>query len=413
MIRCIFEDRLEIIKGHVVRVVNASWSENRRRGIKEGRMDIFREYDDGREEVRNLAYSTMGGYLLYDTVPERWSKPCINVRALKVPEISSNKVFTNISAEEREMVERTHPGFRWFMSKILDRRPGTTCAEVFEFLKAWILWPECERLYNGGYCKLAVSKAFAQATYREQMKIVSYLKAHPEIEDPGLGEIRSIMKHGWTQDEYDVVKRYRIDDEMLRYMKAQLRKGTIFREDYSLEALYCIYSDYWRMAKECGHDMENAYWKYPSDLNEAHDKVMKESKNREAARLKAKQKKYAKAVRKFISKTLEDGNLSVYVPGQLKDISEQATVLHQCLVTADYIGKVADYECILVFIRSEGKPLATAEIDRKGNVVQFYGDERVHSDELMKPCKEAEAALDKWIKKFKPRITGRKVKEAA
>ena len=55
------------------------------------------------------------------------------------------------------------------------------------------------------------------------------------------------------------------------------------------------------------------------------------------------------------------------------------------------------------------KALATAEIDRRGKVVQFYGDERVRIDEMMKPCKEAEEALGKWIKEFKPRIR----KEAA
>lgn len=40
---------------------------------------------------------------------------------------------------------------------------------------------------------------------------------------------------------------------------------------------------------------------------------------------------------------------------------------------------------------------------------QVYGDERVRIDEMMKPCKEAEEALGKWIKEFKPRIR----KEAA
>lgn len=403
MIRCIFEDRLELIGGHVARVVNASWSENRRRGIKEGNMDIFREYDDGREEVRNLAYSCMGGYLLYDTVPERWSKPCINVLALKVPEVSSNKIFTNISAEERNMVEQAHPGFRWFMAKILDRRPGVTCCEVFEYLKAWLLWPECERLYNAELYKLCTSRAFAQATYREQVRIAAYLKAHPEIKDPGLGEIRQIMKNGWSQDEYNVVKRYHIDDAMLRYLKAQLRKGTIFREEYSLEALYGIYSDYFQMAKECGHDMADAYWKYPSDLRKAHEKVMKESASQKAARLLEKQKKYAAAVKKFVGKVLKDGNLDVFVPGEVKDISEQATVLHQCLVSADYIGKVIDRDCLLVFIRQQGKPVATAELDRNGKVVQFYGDESVHDYDLMKPSAESEEALDAWLKKFKPR----------
>lgn len=409
MIKCIFEDRLELMDRHIVRIVEAKWAGNRRRGIEEGQMDVFRQYDDGREEVRNLAFSSMGGYFLYDTAPESWSKPCIDVKALKVPNISPNKVFTNVSAYERNCIEERYPGFRWFMAKILDHRPSTTCAEAFDFLKAWLLWPECERLFNGGYYKLCTSRSFAQATYREQMRICTYLKQHPDIQDPGLGEIRTIMKNGWTQDEYDVVKHCRIDNEMLRYLKRQLRLGTIFREDYSLEALYGIYQDYWRMAKDCGHDMENAYWKYPSDMREAHDKVMKECKNMEAARLKAKQKKYARAVKKFVGKVFKDGAIEVYVPGDVNDISEQASVLHQCLVTADYVGKVADRECILVFVRSAGKPLATAEIDRRGKVVQFYGDERVRIDDVMKPCKEAEEALGKWIKEFKPRIR----KEAA
>ena len=412
MIRCIFQDRLEIIGRHVVRVVNARWNGSRRTGTKEVDMDVFRQYDDGREEVRNLAFSNMCGYLLYDTTPEEWGSPVIKVAALCTPAYdSSNKVFTNISAEEREMIERRYPGFRWFMAKILDRRPGVTCCEVFEYLKAWLLWPECERLYNAELYKLCTNRAFAQATYREQVRIAAYLKAHPEIKDPGLGEIRQIMKNGWSQDEYNVVKRYRIDDAMLRYLKAQLRKGTLFREEYSLEALYGIYRDYIQMARECGHDMADAYWKYPSDLRKAHDKVMKESASRKAAMLLEKQKKYAAAVKKFVGKVLKDGNLDVFVPGEVKDISEQATVLHQCLVSADYIGKVIDRDCLLVFIRQQGKPVATAELDRNGKVVQFYGDESVHDYDLMKPSAESEEALNKWIKEYRPRI--RKVKEAA
>lgn len=401
MIRCIFEDRLEIIKGHVVRVVNASWSENRRRGIKEGRMDIFREYDDGREEVRNLAYSPMSGYLLYDTVPERWSKPCINVRALKVPEISSNKVFTNISAEEREMVERTHPGFRWFMSKILDRRPGTTCAEVFEFLKAWILWPECERLYNGGYYKLALSRTFAQATYRKQCEIMQYLKQHPEIQDPGFGEILSLMKSGLSQDDYWMIKRYRISADTLKYLHAQLRKGTCFSEEYSLEALHGTYQDYIYTAKQCGHDVTTPYWMYPGDLRKAHDKVMEEKAHLDEAKLMKRNAKYAVAVKKFLGKVFDEGDIRVYVPESVKDINMQATKLHQCLVTADYIGKVIDGKCLLVFLSCKGRPLATAELDRNGKLQQFYGDERDRYN--MKPDRAAEAALDAWCKKFKPK----------
>ena len=67
MIRAILEDRIGRIGHNVVRIVNASWSGNKRSGIKAGNMDVYRQYDDGREEVRNLAVSSMVGYFLYDS----------------------------------------------------------------------------------------------------------------------------------------------------------------------------------------------------------------------------------------------------------------------------------------------------------------------------------------------------------
>ena len=61
-----------------------------------------------------------------------------------------------------------------------------------------------------------------------------------------------------------------------------------------------------------------------------------------------------------------------------------------------------------VFITKNGRPLATAELNRNGKAVQFYGDERSVN---IRPGKDAEDALNKWIRTFKPRI--RKIKEAA
>ena len=211
-----------------------------------------------------------------------------------------------------------------------------------------------------------------------------------------------------SQDDYYMTKRYHIGADLLKYLHAQLRKGTVFKEDYSLEALYGVYKDYIGMVASNGHDKKQDYWKYPSDLREAHNKVMREAANIKAATLKKRQEKYTAAVKKFIGKTVEDGNIRVFVPESVEEISLQASVLHQCLVTADYIGKVIDRKCLLVFLVLDGRPMATAELDRYGELVQFYADER-GSD--MKPGKDAEDALNKWIRTFKPRI--RKIKEAA
>ena len=196
---------------------------------------------------------------------------------------------------------------------------------------------------------------------------------------------------------------------LLKYLHAQLRKGTVFKEDYSLEALYGVYKDYINMARTCGHDVENAYWKYPADLRKAHDKVMREKSRMDDAKLRKRQEKYMEAVKKFMGKVLKVGEMDVFVPETVKEISEQAAILHQCLVTADYIGKVIDHRCVLVFITKNGRPLATAELNRNGKTVQFYGDERSVN---IRPGKDADEALDKWIRTFKPRIR-KQIKAAA
>lgn len=404
MIRCIFEDRLQKIDGQIVRVVNASWGENRRKGIKAGNMDVFREYEDGREEARgNLCYVYMGGYLLEDPEhPAEWGKPLMDCKALKTACVNSSSIYTNIGHWEIETVKERHPGFRWMLDKILANRMGVQVTEVFAYLKAWLLWPECERLYNVEYYKLALSRTFAQATYRKQCEIMQYLKQHPEIQDPGYGEILALMKSGLSQDDYWMLKRYRISGDMLKYLHAQLRKGTVFKEDYSLEALHGVYQDYIGMAKQCGHDVTDPYWMYPGDLRKAHDKVMEEKAHLDEAKLMKRNAKYAAAVKKFLGKVFDEGDIRVYVPESVKDINMQATKLHQCLVTADYISKVIDGKCLLVFLAYNGRPLATAELNRDGKLQQFYGDERDRDN--MKPDRAAEAALDAWCKKFKPKL---------
>ena len=275
MIRAILEDRIGRIGHKVVRIVNASWSGNKRSGIKAGNMDVYRQYDDGREEVRNLAVSSMGGYFLYDTKPDSWGKPWIDCRALREPHINSYMVFTNLGATEYAQIVDRHPGFRWMLDKILAKRPGVQVAEVIEYIRAWVRWPECERLYNGEYFRLCLSESFAVASYRKQCEIMQYLKQHPEIRDPGFGEILTLMKSGMSQDDYYMTKRYHIGADLLKYLHAQLRKGTVFKEDYSLEALYGVYKDYIGMVESNGHDKKQDYWKYPSDLREAHDIIPK------------------------------------------------------------------------------------------------------------------------------------------
>lgn len=60
-------------------------------------------------------------------------------------------------------------------------------------------------------------------------------------------------------------------------------------------------------------------------------------------------------------------------------------------------------------IIAELKREPAAELDRYGELVQFYADERGAN---MKPGKDAEDAINKWIRTFKPRIR-KQIKAAA
>ena len=92
---------------------------------------------------------------------------------------------------------------------------------------------------------------------------------------------------------------------------------------------------------------------------------------------------------------------TAYVPQDTDIVDRHAKALHQCLVYADYIGKMARQKCLLVFIAdSAGKPVATAEILPGGKLGQFYADELGRNYNKMKPSADAENALSKWLKKF-------------
>ena len=213
---------------------------------------------------------------------------------------------------------------------------------------------------------------------------------------------------GRTPEEYDAWQRFRTD------------WGTccafdVFKYLNGYRAGLHMYNDYIRMAKRAGHDVKDPYWKFPKQLKKAHDKVMKEVERIEAAerlamkaaatkREREKKKNFEKVVGKWIKKTVRKNGMVVSIPGDIQAVRTQAKKLHQCLVSCDYIGKMAEKKCLLVFIATRaGAPVATAEILPSGKVGQFYGDERARDINKMKPGKKAQEALDAWLKKFKPK----------
>jgi hypothetical protein len=184
------------------------------------------------------------------------------------------------------------------------------------------------------------------------------------------------------------------------------------------------------MLQRSDHAFDDEYWHYPSNLNEAHNRLVEEERIREEAeelaRAKEEEKRFKerkKALKRIEKKFAEiNGSIdgySIFVTSDYDEWQRQASILHQCICACGYYQGTADGNYTIVFIQKEGVPIATAQIYQNGTIGQFYADETDRNN--CAPSEEVRAALDKWMaqvpkskfKKQKPRQRKSAKKEVA
>ena len=188
-------------------------------------------------------------------------------------------------------------------------------------------------------------------------------------------------------------------------------KNFTYCRDITLEEYrYCkkknisgeFYNDMLTMAHNAGHNIEEDYWHYPSDPVAIHDRLREQveaMKNQiEANKIAVFEKISIKNQKEAVD--LGDG-YTLFIPSKYEQVKEAANVLKQCLLTSDYIKKVASGKSILVMIWHDGKPSSTAEIGYDKSIIQFYGDETDRHN--CKPSEIEEAFLNEWLKGFNPK----------
>lgn len=385
---CRYYDRIEMRRGKLTRVVTATW--------KEKRLDVYRRDEEGRERVRNLYTCMMGGYgvafpgeRIHRSVPDiqdldPWSEPSMNIRSL-----ASNRP----SLEAQRLIEDRYPAFRYVMEKA-----DLTCDEIIRILPTWKAHPEVELLLAAGYRRIAFSRRFYTLSKSLKKKVVNFLRTDRR-ENYGIGEVLFILKTGISPEDY------------IGYRDFRFKFGSVDRFSYP-EFLYLegrkdrdvrLYADYKALLKLTAHDIKDDYWHYPKSIARAHDKVRREIERtrqlKDAEELKKRQESYSQAVQKFLKKRfVTRSGISVYVPSDIADIQKQAKTLHQCLISCDYIGRVARRKCVLVFIRDGKKPMATAELLPDGKMGQFYGNELDRKNCL--PPRRAKLAMNRWLELY-------------
>ena len=154
------------------------------------------------------------------------------------------------------------------------------------------------------------------------------------------------------------------------------------------------YDTYLKKCRKAKHDMSDSYWLFPNDFEKRMEKVMEEVSNIEKYENEHKDEIYFETVQKFIEKnpSVKIDGYEIYIPETIEDIKFQADMLNQCLIRMDYPKKVIDNNCLLVFLRKDGEPMATCEL-RQDEIVQF----RMKSNSSV--TEDMNVAMNKWLEK--------------
>ena len=380
--------------------------------------DFFRVYESGKKECRNLYLSCYGDYSI--TYPGAYARSYYGERAnnhyieedwgeCTIKCVGCEKIVRDHSGDINQILKK-YPDFVYTLKKWRGERyyMTRTLPVIFEALQVWKEHPESEYLFALHCDNIAFSKSFWKLSEKKRREISKWILQHKtNAAGYTLRQIQNIIKYKMTMDEFNDYEAFKssfytaaMGVPVYRYFK---RKGY---SDHSMWATYC---DYLKMAKSAGHNIRQEYWAFPSDLEKAHAKVLRECNAIEEARKAEERKRLAeqeKAVFENLKKTCEVlqsfggvyGGYEIIFSDNMGEWNKQASALHQCIVRCSYYKKMANQEEILVFIRKDGVPVATAELFAKNRIGQFYADEHSGTPEGSKPSEEVQHVFTTWLR---------------
>lgn len=414
-IRCDYIDRIGIVGGKLVRTVSAVWN-SKKHG--QGKFDVYRIDQDGKERVRNMDYNIYNTKMFRNPKDgiERWGTPVVDLESFKCG-------YTHVVTDEEIVkMKECFPDFKWTFDKCIKRIGIVPLSFAFRLLLAWRKNKNVEYLVNEGLFNLVFNKTFMKMAPKKQMEVVRFIKEHLGGKNVTLAKVQTMIKLGIDEKEYDTWKSFRPLYAQVPYNAYKFLKTLEKRRCKDRLKQIEFYLDYYRMAKKAGHDMDDRYWWNPKDIKKMHDKVMEEcrlideaKRIRMAKKLEAEEQKkkddFEKMMKKWNGKSIKMNDIEIYVPRTYEEVDAHAKALHQCLIYADYVKKVIEKKLLLVFVSKKCKPNATAEIKRDGTIGQFYADE--HSKNIF-PSEVVKNLMNEWIETYKPNLKrGRKAKDAA
>lgn len=118
------------------------------------------------------------------------------------------------------------------------------------------------------------------------------------------------------------------------------------------------YHDYLKMAEKLGYNMRESWILFPKNLEQRHEELIEESRERE---IKAKEdldnkkdKKYEKYRKRDSYLEMETEQFVLRLPKRIHEIRQEGNAMHHCVAT--YIDRVAKGETTILFLRKKQDP---------------------------------------------------------
>jgi hypothetical protein len=385
------QQRVRLIGEHLVREVSATTSK------LPSPVAVFREFDDGRRQSRNVYYLGAAGWLFQhpsDVVEgkrygvERWA-------AGFAPK--NEFCWDRPSASDVELIAQSRPAFRWCLEKAVAAQYST--AELFALMRNFARDPRVEHVVQ--YKELAVSPMLLKWPLAHVRALYAFRAGVPADHLP-VGAADACVRLGIDLEEY---RRWKLAAPKMawRDWRFLVDRGIPIAE----------YEEYLETVRAAGKDQKDDYWRKPADFAARRRQVERIIRNQRRAlsRERAAERRKREQALGAVADRFRRGTfrgLRVWVPSTLKEIVAQAKALSQCLVDCDYAQRVIDWRCVLVFLAGSAGPVATCELlprKRRGGefykIGQFYGDES-RSDYLATDAQRR--ALLAWTQKNELKI---------
>lgn len=364
---CTYTEHLEVRDNDIVRMITAYY--------KDKHDTIYYErLKDGECFGRYFEVSNLAGYLVsFVGETRRYYYGCKEIVEEQdfEPYYPCEIVGENEDTidERFSLIEKMYPDLKYLLFKLKNHKiyKNITNAFLFVIIRKYWKHPELENLIQYNQLKLATDERLYKLTKNKLKQVLNFVKEHSSLELT-LNDILCCLKYKIPIDrvnDYRKCKQCGCDSNVFKYLLKQ-------KKDIN----FVYYVDYIGMVERAGHNADDPYWKYPKNIVAQHDKLMKELaliNEKQNKLLKAKFNLVASNVSKNKNYVVED--YSFYVPTEYDDVCTQAKELHQCLITCDYVSKMINQKCVLIFIKQQNKPFGTIEIDYTKNIVQAYGNE--------------------------------------